>query len=103
MLTSPSRPAGRPGAGPAAPATALHGRDLLLRYGGTPVVHGVSLTLERGRATALVGPNGSGKSTLLRALARLHRVEGGRVALGAADGAVERDAALLSPDRKSVV
>ncbi|MFJ3743733.1 ABC transporter ATP-binding protein [Streptomyces albidoflavus] len=96
MLTSPSRLAGRPGAGPAAPATALHGRDLLLRYGGTPVVHGVSLTLERGHATALVGPNGSGKSTLLRALARLHRVEGGRVALGAADGAVDRDAALLS-------
>ncbi|MFF1695398.1 ABC transporter ATP-binding protein [Streptomyces sp. NPDC058257] len=96
MLTSPSRHAGRPVADPATPAGALNGHDLMLRYGGTPVVHGVSLTLEPGRATALVGPNGSGKSTLLRALSRLHRVDGGRVTLGSADGGPERDAALLS-------
>ncbi|MFC4333176.1 ABC transporter ATP-binding protein [Streptomyces andamanensis] len=97
MLTSPSRPAG-PAAdtGPATPVSALTGHDLVLRYGGTPVVHGVSLALEPGRATALVGPNGSGKSTLLRALCRLHRLDGGRVALGAAPGRPERDTALLS-------
>ncbi|WP_405938620.1 ABC transporter ATP-binding protein [Streptomyces sp. NBC_00726] len=97
MFTSPFRRAGRLPDGPAAPASALHGRDLVLRYGGEPVVHGVSVTLEPGRATALVGPNGSGKSTLLRALSRLHQVDGGRVTLGAADGTAERDAALLSP------
>ncbi|MEU2246432.1 ABC transporter ATP-binding protein [Streptomyces sp. NPDC019224] len=97
MFTSPFRRAGRLPAGPAGPAAALHGRDLVLRYGGEPVVHGVSVTLEPGRATALVGPNGSGKSTLLRALSRLHQVDGGRVTLGAPDGADERDAALLSP------
>lgn len=68
----------------------------MLRYGAKPVVHGVSLALEPGRATALVGPNGSGKSTLLRSLSRLHRIEDGRVTLGAADGTSERDAALLS-------
>lgn len=44
-----------------------------------------------------MGPNGSGKSTLLRALSRLHQVDGGKVTLGAPDGADERDAALLSP------
>ncbi|MCX0245790.1 ABC transporter ATP-binding protein [Streptomyces drozdowiczii] len=97
MFTSPFRRAGKLPDGPAAPAAALHGRDLVLRYGGEPVVHGVSVTLEPGRATALVGPNGSGKSTLLRALSRLHQVDGGRVALGGPDGAAERDAALLSP------
>ncbi|OKJ78024.1 ABC transporter ATP-binding protein [Streptomyces sp. CB02460] len=97
MFTSPFRRAGKLPDGPAAPAAALHGRDLVLRYGGKPVVHGVSVTLEPGRATALVGPNGSGKSTLLRALSRLHQVDGGRVALGGPDGAAERDAALLSP------
>lgn len=97
MLTSPSRPAGPAAdAGPAKPVSALTGHDLVLRYGGTPVVHGVSLALEPGRATALVGPNGSGKSTLLRALCRLHRLDGGRVALGAAPGRPERDTALLS-------
>ncbi|MFE9827867.1 ABC transporter ATP-binding protein [Streptomyces halstedii] len=97
MFTSPFRPAGHVAAGPAAPATALNGHDLVLRYGGRPVVHGVSVALEPGRATALVGPNGSGKSTLLRALSRLHRVDGGRVTLGASEERSERDADLLSP------
>ncbi|MCX5281664.1 MULTISPECIES: ABC transporter ATP-binding protein [unclassified Streptomyces] len=96
MLTSSPRPVDRPAAGPATPAAALNGHDLVLRYGAKPVVHGVSLALEPGRATALVGPNGSGKSTLLRSLSRLHRIEDGRVTLGAADGTSERDAALLS-------
>ncbi|MCX4919701.1 ABC transporter ATP-binding protein [Streptomyces sp. NBC_00687] len=96
MLTSSPRPVDRPAAGPAMPAAALNGHDLVLRYGATPVVHGVSLALEPGRATALVGPNGSGKSTLLRSLSRLHRIEDGRLTLGAADGTSERDAALLS-------
>ncbi|MDX3058592.1 ABC transporter ATP-binding protein [Streptomyces sp. NE06-03E] len=96
MFTSPSRRAGRPAADPAPPAAALNGHDLVLRYNGTPVVHGVSIALEPGRATALVGPNGSGKSTLLRALSRLHRVDGGRVTLGSPGEPSERDAALLS-------
>ncbi|MFF1921695.1 ABC transporter ATP-binding protein [Streptomyces sp. NPDC058221] len=96
MFTTPFRHAGSPAAGPATPVAALNGHDLVLRYSGKPVVHGVSLALEPGRATALVGPNGSGKSTLLRALSRLHRVEGGRVTLGTPDGPSERDTSLLS-------
>jgi ferric hydroxamate transport system ATP-binding protein len=60
---------------------ALSGDDLVLRFGRTAVVHGVSLTLAPGQVTALVGPNGSGKSTLLRSLARLHRVDEGDVSL----------------------
>jgi ferric hydroxamate transport system ATP-binding protein len=101
MFTDHSPHAGRPVAGPdpATPAAALNGHDLVLRYGAVPVVHGVSLALEPGRATALVGPNGSGKSTVLRALCRLHRLDGGRVTVGAADGGPERDAALLSARR----
>ncbi|GAA2339707.1 ABC transporter ATP-binding protein [Dactylosporangium salmoneum] len=77
-------------------ATTLRGERLLLRYGKTAVVHGVSVTLAPGRVTALVGPNGSGKSTLLRALARLHRVDDGRVVLGGHDGQPERAVSLLS-------
>ncbi|RGE19838.1 ABC transporter ATP-binding protein [Leucobacter sp. wl10] len=72
---------------------------LVLRYGREPVVHGVSIVLEPGRVTALVGPNGSGKSTLLRALARLHRIDDGRVTVGGHDGAPARDASLLSARR----
>ncbi|WP_104101923.1 ABC transporter ATP-binding protein [Arthrobacter sp. 08Y14] len=75
---------------------AMRGENLVLRYGSTLVVQGVSLTLEPGRVTALVGPNGSGKSTLLRSLARLHRVDGGTVKLGAGIDRPEREASLLS-------
>ncbi|MBU6531731.1 ABC transporter ATP-binding protein [Streptomyces mayonensis] len=96
MFLRPLRRAARPPADPAAPSAALNGYDLVLRYDGRAVVHGVSIDLAPGRVTALVGPNGSGKSTLLRALSRLHRVDGGRVTLGAPDGRPERDTALLS-------
>ncbi|WP_328468386.1 ABC transporter ATP-binding protein [Actinoplanes sp. NBC_00393] len=68
----------------------LRGEQLVLRYARTAVVHGVSVELAPGRVTALIGPNGSGKSTLLRALARLHRADGGEVILG------ERAVSLLS-------
>ncbi len=78
-----------------AAASGLRGDELVLRYGKTAVVHGVSVSLEPGRVTALVGPNGSGKSTLLRALARLHRVDGGRVVLDG-DGQPERPVSLLN-------
>jgi ferric hydroxamate transport system ATP-binding protein len=61
---------------------ALHGDDLVLGYQRTPVVHGVSVRLRAGAVTALIGPNGSGKSTVLRSLARLHRIDSGRVRLG---------------------
>ncbi|GAA2184108.1 siderophore ABC transporter ATP-binding protein CdtA [Brooklawnia cerclae] len=78
------------------PAAALSGDRLVLCYGKTVVVDGVSLALEPGRVTALVGPNGSGKSTLLRSLARLHRVGDGEVRLGDRDGHPGRAVSLLS-------
>lgn len=43
---------------------------------------GVSFTVERGEAVALVGPNGAGKSTLLRILATLVYPTRGRATLG---------------------
>jgi iron-chelate-transporting ATPase len=75
-------------------ASAMTGHDLELSYGKVPVIHGVSISLEPGRVTALVGPNGSGKSTLLRSLAKLHPINNGHVALGAGEN--ERAASLLS-------
>ncbi|MCQ9367911.1 ABC transporter ATP-binding protein [Brevibacterium sp. 91QC2O2] len=71
----------------------LAGHDLVLGFGRTEVVHGVSIELVPGRVTALVGPNGSGKSTLLRTLARLHSPESGGVSIGSG----ERDALSMSP------
>ncbi|MEU4563410.1 ABC transporter ATP-binding protein [Actinoplanes sp. NPDC023936] len=78
------------------PHAVLRGDQLDLRYGRTTVVHGVSVELAPCHVTALIGPNGSGKSTLLRALARLHRADGGTVLLGPRDGQPERAASLLN-------
>ncbi len=84
---------------------ALEGDDLVLGYHRHEVVHGVSLELRPGRVTALLGPNGSGKSTLLRALARLHAVRSGRIAVDREDAtplsarAFARRVTLLSQSR----
>lgn len=47
-------------------------------YGGRTVLKEVSLSVERGVATALIGRNGSGKSTLLAILAGLIKLSSGR-------------------------
>ncbi|HEY8417374.1 MAG TPA: ABC transporter ATP-binding protein [Limnochordales bacterium] len=48
-------------------------------YGEVPVLHGVSLTVNRGELVSLVGPNGAGKSTLLRTVSGLIKPWGGTV------------------------
>ena len=42
--------------------------DVTVVRGGRPALDGVTLTIPRGRNTAVLGPNGAGKSTLLRML-----------------------------------
>ncbi len=60
--------------------------DLVAGYvRGLPVVHGISLEVDRGEIVTLIGPNGAGKSTLLKAVAGLVAIEGGRVRLDGRD------------------
>ncbi len=56
--------------------------DLHLRYGDTPILNGVALTLERGEVVSLLGPSGSGKTTLLRAVAGLESPFRGTIRIG---------------------
>lgn len=53
--------------------------NLIVGYGGTPIVKGVNVTVPEGKITALLGPNGCGKSTLLKALSRILKVQSGAV------------------------
>jgi iron complex transport system ATP-binding protein len=49
--------------------------------GALPVLHDVSVSVDRGSMVGLLGPNGSGKTTLLRVLAGMIRPQSGTVAL----------------------
>src|SRR5437879_6382227 len=55
------------------------------RSGTLSVLRGVTLTLQRGDAVAVMGPSGSGKSTLLHILGTLDRPSGGKVTLDGED------------------
>src|SRR4051812_24381800 len=56
-----------------ASASAYQIRDLRFAYSQTPVLNGISTSIQFGDFVALVGPNGAGKSTLLKILAGLNR------------------------------
>jgi branched-chain amino acid transport system ATP-binding protein len=71
-------------------SSALHLADLTIGYGGSAVVHDVTLEVPQGGAVALLGPNGAGKSTLLRAASGLLRPMSGRVVLDGTDVTDER-------------
>lgn len=53
--------------------------------GDLPILKGISLTLERGNAVAIMGPSGSGKSTLLYIMGALEPPTSGRVTLDGKD------------------
>jgi len=52
-----------------------------LGYGRRQVVHGLSLTLQRGTIGCLLGPSGCGKTTVLRAVAGFESLLGGEIRL----------------------
>ncbi|NJN98106.1 MAG: ABC transporter ATP-binding protein [Anaerolineales bacterium] len=55
--------------------------DLHAGYGGSEVLHSLSLRVDEGEAVVILGPNGHGKTTLLRAISGLIRPTGGTVEL----------------------
>jgi len=54
-------------------------------YGGSQVLHSVSLHVGAGETVVVLGPNGHGKTTLLRAISGLIRLTAGRVELDGVD------------------
>jgi ATP-binding cassette subfamily B protein len=80
-IRSPDRPA---------PAQATAGRIEFDRVGfsyrpGTPVLHGIHLSIASGERIALVGATGSGKTTLVRLLIRLYDPDTGAIRIDGHD------------------
>jgi branched-chain amino acid transport system ATP-binding protein len=63
----------------------LEVRDLHVGYGQLRVLHGVSLTVPRGKIIAVVGANAAGKSTLVNAISGLITPTSGTVLLEGTD------------------
>ena len=53
--------------------------EIEVRYSGVPVIHDVSLEVNRGELVSVVGANGAGKSTLLKAIAGALRPSKGSI------------------------
>jgi phospholipid/cholesterol/gamma-HCH transport system ATP-binding protein len=68
-------------------------RDLCFGYGERPVLDGVTLTVPRGKVTALMGASGGGKTTVLRLVGGQCRAQSGQVLFDGQDvGAMGQDA-----------
>ncbi len=62
-------------------------RDLQVAVGGTPILNGITLTINSGEVHAVMGPNGAGKSTLSAAIMGKpgYEITGGSVKLDGQD------------------
>src|SRR5580693_1785292 len=70
-----ARPAGTTRSG----SPLLQLKDIVLTFGGTPLLSGAELSVSAGERVSLVGRNGSGKSTLLKIAAGLVEPDAGTV------------------------
>jgi ABC-2 type transport system ATP-binding protein len=71
---------------------AVEVRDVVVRYGDTTAVRGVSLGLARGRVLALLGNNGAGKTSLLQVCEGFRRPDGGSARVLGLDPIGDHDA-----------
>ena len=71
---------------------AVEVRDVVVRYGATTAVDGVSLTMPRGRVLALLGHNGAGKTSLLQVCEGFRAADGGECRVLGLDPIDEHDA-----------
>jgi ABC-2 type transport system ATP-binding protein len=71
---------------------AVECRDVVVRYGATTAVGGVSLTVPRGRVLALLGHNGAGKTSLLQVCEGFRPADGGQCRVLGLDPVADHDA-----------
>jgi multiple sugar transport system ATP-binding protein len=61
---------------------AVFARDIVKKFGDTPAVDGVTLTVPDGEFMVLLGPSGCGKTTFLRIICGLERQTSGDLMIG---------------------
>ncbi|MFC8683290.1 ATP-binding cassette domain-containing protein [Microbacterium ureisolvens] len=92
-----------PAPAPATAGDALVLRGVTKRFGSTPAVDGIDLTIPAGTFYGLVGPNGAGKTTTLSMIAGLLEPDRGTIHVGGVDAAAKPLAAKklmgVLPDR----
>lgn len=75
-------------------------RDLVVGYGGEPVVRDATFIADAGKITAIVGASGSGKTTLLRAIAGFLPVTAGTISFG--DQLMNGAGVSVAPEKRHV-
>jgi sulfonate transport system ATP-binding protein len=93
-----SRPAARASHGVG--GIALHVEQVVKRYNGREVLHGVELHAAPGEFVAIVGRSGCGKSTLLRLVAGLEAADGGAVTLDNQSGGTSQSVRVMFQDAR---
>ncbi|MFM2356004.1 MAG: branched-chain amino acid transporter, ATP-binding protein LivF [Pseudomonadota bacterium] len=63
----------------------LIGHEMTGGYGATDILHGCTLSVDKGQIAVIVGPNGAGKSTAMKAVFGMLRLRGGHVRLDGED------------------
>jgi branched-chain amino acid transport system ATP-binding protein len=64
--------------------------NLQAGYGPINVLHGLSLTVEKGEIVAMIGANGAGKTTTLMTISGVVKARGGKIAFDGRDLVAER-------------
>ena len=59
--------------------------NLKAGYGKVEVLHGISITVPKGKIVTLIGSNGAGKTTTMRAISGMIKPTSGQIALGGHD------------------
>ena len=60
----------------------IHIEGVHKRFGQSPILRGVTLTVERGQTAVIIGASGGGKSTLLRCINALEKFDQGHIKVG---------------------
>lgn len=59
--------------------SAIEVTNLVKKFHGQTVLHGIDLEVKPGEVVAIIGPSGSGKTTLLRCINLLEQPEAGTI------------------------